>query len=61
MKKRNSITLNDYSEKNEVVRQTASKDMKELVKIGLINENKKNKPIRYYLSDKESIESFINN
>jgi Fic family protein len=61
MKRKNSITLNEYSEKNEVVRQTASKDMKELVKIGLISENKKNKPIRYYLSTKEPIENFLNN
>ncbi|MGY6649734.1 Fic family protein [Wenyingzhuangia sp. IMCC45574] len=61
MKPKNSITLKDYSEKNEIVRQTASKDIKELVKLGFVTENKRNKPIRYNLIDKTNIDTFINN
>lgn len=60
IKYKNSVTLKDYSEKNDIVRQTASKDIQELIKLGLIVENKKNKPIRYSLANKENVENYIN-
>lgn len=59
MKSKNSITLKYYSEKHNIVRQTASKDIKELVKMGLLNENKRIKPIRYNLISKSTVDNFI--
>lgn len=59
IKYKNSITLKDYCENNKIVRQTASKDIKELIKLGFIKENKKNKPIRYSLNTKDSIDDYL--
>lgn len=53
------FTLNSYCEKNKIVRQTASKDIQELLNQGLIVEHKTNKPYRYALKSKEAIERFI--
>lgn len=60
IKYKNSVTLKYYSEKNEIVRQTASKDIQELIKLGLVEENKKNKPIRYSLTHKDKVDEYIN-
>jgi len=51
----NTVTLYSYCEKHEIVRQTASKDIQELIKLGLIKEDKSTKPYRYTLSSKNSI------
>lgn len=45
--------------KHEIVRQTASKDLNELIKLGLIKEDKSTKPYQYSLKSKEEIEHFI--
>ena len=60
LKNEKSITLNSYSKKHDIVRQTASKDLSELIKLGLIFENKSTKPYKYSLKSKEAIENFIN-
>lgn len=51
----NTVTLYSYCEKHEIVRQTASKDIQELIRLGLIKEDKSTKPYRYTLSSKNSI------
>lgn len=53
------VTLNDYAGKNEIVRQTAKKDLSELMKLGLIREDKTSKPYQYTLTSKESLTNFI--
>ncbi len=58
-KPKNRVTLNQYSEKNEVVRQTAKKDLQELINSGLIKEDSSSKPYRYYIIDKKILEEFI--
>lgn len=59
LKSKNTITLNSYSNKHDIVRQTASKDLNELIKLGLITEDKSTKPYQYSLKSKETIELFI--
>ncbi|MDR1876481.1 MAG: Fic family protein [Flavobacteriaceae bacterium] len=60
-KPKNFITVKDYSEKNKIVRQTASKDIRELIKIGLLYESKSIKPARFNLSDIGYLERFADN
>lgn len=59
LKSKNTITINSYKEKHEIVRQTASKDLNELIKLGLIIEDKSTKPYQYSLKSKEEIDHFI--
>lgn len=59
LKSKNTITLNSYSKKHDIVRQTASKDLNELIKLGLIEEDKSTKPYKYSLISKEAIANFI--
>lgn len=59
LKSKNTITINSYKEKHEIVRQTASKDLNELIKLGLIVEDKSTKPYQYSLKSKEEIDHFI--
>ncbi|WP_165825353.1 Fic family protein [Pedobacter yonginense] len=59
LKDKNTITLNSYAREHQIVRQTASKDINELIKMGLISESKSSKPYSYFLSDSKVIENFI--
>jgi Fic family protein len=59
LKETNYITLNAYASEHEIVRQTASKDLSELVKMGLLTESKKNKPYTYHLKNRKAIEDFL--
>ena len=60
LKNTHSISLKSYSEKYKVVRQTASKDLNELIKLGLISENRSTKPFSYTLKSKQAIAHFTN-
>lgn len=60
LKEKNNITLSSYAEKHEVVRQTASKDLNELIKLGLLVEDKSTKPFKYTLKSRKAISEFIN-
>jgi Fic family protein len=60
LKEENAITLNSYSAKHNIVRQTASKDLNELVKLGLISEDKSTKPYKFSLKSREATERFLN-
>ena len=59
LKERNNITLNSYALKHEIVRQTASKDLSELIKIGLLKESKQSKPYTYKIEIKKTIDDYI--
>ncbi len=52
LKTSHTITLNVYSEKFNIVRQTASKDLNELIKLGYIKEDRSTKPYQYSLKSK---------
>lgn len=54
-----SVTLKEYAEKNDVVRQTASKDLGELVRFGLLAMDRSGKPYRYALADRGAIDAFL--
>lgn len=60
LKETKNITLNLYAEKHKIVRQTASKDLSELMKMGLLQENKSAKPYTYSIVNRKLIEEFIN-
>lgn len=59
LKNKNTITLKTYTEKHQVVRQTASKDFNELIKLGLLIEDKSSKPYLYSISNRNIIDRFI--
>ncbi|MHC5202748.1 Fic family protein [Myroides sp. LJL119] len=59
LKEKNNITLSSYAEKHKVVRQTASKDLSELIKLGLLVEDKSTKPFKYTLQNRKAISEFI--
>ncbi|UOX32680.1 Fic family protein [Flavobacterium sediminilitoris] len=59
LKEKNNVTVNSYSEKHEIVRQTASKDINELIKLGLIDEDKSNKPFKYAIKNKKAIDDYL--
>lgn len=59
LKSKNSISLNSYSDKYNIVRQTASKDLNELIKLGLIKEDKSTKPFKYTIRSKEALDDFL--
>ncbi len=48
-----------YSKKHQIVRQTASKDLNELIKLGLLREDKTGKPYHYFLKNNESLDRFV--
>lgn len=59
LKDKNIITLSRYAEKYGIVRQTASKDLNELIKMGLIAESKSSKPYIYSIPNRNVIDKFI--
>lgn len=59
LKEKNMITLTSYSKRHDIVRQTASKDLSELIKLGFIVEDKSTKPYKFTLKSKKQIEDFI--
>jgi Fic family protein len=59
LKEKNNITLKSYSDKHKIVRQTASKDLNELIKFGLINEDRSTKPYNYKIEKREKIDAFL--
>ncbi|SDT04837.1 Fic family protein [Winogradskyella sediminis] len=59
LKNKNNITLKSYCEKHEIVRQTASKDINELIKLNLIKEEKSTKPYKYSLKNRTEIDNYI--
>ncbi|MBK7956923.1 MAG: hypothetical protein IPK03_01690 [Bacteroidetes bacterium] len=59
LKDQNNITLKSYSDKYNIVRQTASKDLNELIKLGLIKEERTSKPHHYTLNSKKNIDNYI--
>lgn len=54
-----TISLQQYAKKNDIVRQTARKDLSELVKLNLIIEEKKGKAIVFCIKSKSDIEKFL--
>jgi DNA-binding MarR family transcriptional regulator len=54
-----SITLKEYAEKHDVIRQTASKDLGELVRPGLLGLDRSGIPYRYTLTDRKAIDAFL--
>jgi Fic family protein len=59
LKEQNMITLQAYAEKHQIVRQTASKDIHELIKIGLLSEDKSSKPFQYALTNRKRIAEYL--
>lgn len=53
------ITLKTFAEKHQIVRQTASKDLQELIKFGLLQEDRSTKPYQYKVENPAVIDQFI--
>ena len=58
IKPKAKITIPVYSERHDIVRQTASRDLTDLEEKGLITKSKDGKNIIYQLIDKEKIKSY---
>jgi len=57
----NGTMLPLCAEKQGIVRQTASEDLRELIRMGLIQENKSTKPYRYAIGKSDIIDDFLKN
>jgi Fic family protein len=57
--KDSKVTLTSYAEKHDIVRQTASKDLNELIRMGIIKEDKTIKPYKYTLISRSNIEKLV--
>jgi Fic family protein len=60
VKPKANITITIYSKKNDIVRQTASKDLTELEEQGLLIKVRDGKNIIYQISNKDSIHKILN-
>jgi Fic family protein len=60
VKDNETISLQSYAQKNDIVRQTARKDLSELVKLNLIQEEKRGKAIVFKVKSKNDVEVFLN-
>ena len=58
-KENGKVNIASYSKKHEVVRQTARKDLNELVNAGLISEDKNGRNVVFRISSKEQVDKFI--
>lgn len=59
VKEATTITLKSYTEKHKIVRQTASKDLNELIKFGLLKEDRSTKPYQYRIENEERIDHYL--
>lgn len=59
IKGQHNVTLKSYTDQHEIVRQTASKDLNELIKFGLLKEDRSTKPYHYSISSRGIIDNFI--
>jgi Fic family protein len=59
LKEDNKITLKSHSEKHKIVRQTASKDLNELIKLGLLKEDRSAKPYNFGIESRHIIDNYI--
>ena len=53
------VNITAYAHKHDIVRQTARKDLNELINIGLIKEEKEGKNIRFSITSKERLLEYI--
>ena len=53
------ISLSSYAKKHEIVRQTARKDLNELINMGIVSEEKDGRSIVFKLTSKEKLELFL--
>lgn len=60
-KEESSVSLQQYAKKHNIVRQTARRDLTELVRLDLIIEEKKGKSIVFRIKSKSDIEQFLRN
>jgi len=60
-KENSAVSLQQYAKKHDIVRQTARKDLSELVKNDLITEEKKGKSIVFRVKSRSNVEKFLGN
>lgn len=60
VKDQSYVSLQKYAQKNKIVRQTARRDLSELVKLNLIAEGKMGKEIVFRIRSKNDIDVFLN-
>jgi Fic family protein len=58
-KKSNGVNISSYSDKHEIVRQTARKDLNDLIKMELIEEEKIGRNVLFKLISQEKVDSFL--
>lgn len=60
MKEDAIMSLQQYAQKYEIVRQTARRDLSDLVRMGLLREEKQGKSIVFRISSKADVDAFLN-
>ncbi|WP_417800337.1 Fic family protein [Tenacibaculum sp.] len=58
-KENSKVNISSYSKKHEVVRQTARKDLNELINAGIIQEDKDGRNVVFKITSKEKVNNFL--
>lgn len=54
------VSLQQYAKKHDIVRQTARRDLSDLVKMNLVQEEKRGKAVVFKITSKGAVDSFLN-
>lgn len=60
IKPKSKINITQYTERHNIVRQTARKDLNELIKMNLLREQKEGRMVNFSLKSGSSIDEFLN-
>lgn len=60
VKENSFVSLQQYAKKHDIVRQTARRDLSDLVKMNLIQEEKRGKTIIFKITSKSNVDGFLN-
>lgn len=60
IKENSFVSLQQYAKKHDIVRQTARRDLSDLVKMNLIQEEKRGKTIIFKITSKSVVDGFLN-
>jgi Fic family protein len=60
IKENSFVSLQQYAKKHDIVRQTARRDLTDLVKMNLVQEEKRGKAIVFKITSKDDVNSYLN-
>jgi len=61
IKEQTSVSMKEYASKHDIVRQTARKDLNDLVRLNLIEEGKRGKNVVFKIAQKKGVDKYLSN